>query len=65
LTAAVRNDPRMSNLHIVLHTSLSGVFNQAMVKKVGADNFLAKFNPDDLANMVTDRIKACGGSVEE
>jgi two-component system chemotaxis response regulator CheV len=27
-----------------------GVFNQAMVKKVGADDFLAKFRPDDLAS---------------
>ena len=62
LTAAVRADPRMSNMHIVLHTSLSGVFNQAMVKKVGADNFLAKFNPDQLATMVTDRIKQVDGS---
>ena len=58
LTSEVRDDPRLANLHIVLHTSLSGVFNQAMVKKVGADNFLAKFNPDQLATMVTDRIKA-------
>lgn len=58
LTAEVRNDPRLAKLHIVLHTSLSGVFNQAMVKKVGADDFLAKFNPDQLATMVTDRIKA-------
>ena len=58
LTSEVRADPRLANLHVVLHTSLSGVFNQAMVKKVGADNFLAKFNPDQLATMVTDRIKA-------
>lgn len=57
LTAAVRSDPRLADLHVVLHTSLSGVFNQAMVKKVGADNFLAKFNPDQLATMVTDRIR--------
>jgi two-component system chemotaxis response regulator CheV len=58
LTAEVRADPRLANLHVVLHTSLSGVFNQAMVKKVGADNFLAKFNPDQLATVVTERIKA-------
>jgi two-component system chemotaxis response regulator CheV len=43
LTAEIRSDPRMQKLHIILHTSLSGVFNQAMVKKVGADDFLAKF----------------------
>lgn len=57
LTAAIRSDPRMQKLHIILHTSLSGVFNQAMVKKVGADDFLAKFRPDDLAQRVVDRIK--------
>ena len=62
LTAEIRNDPRMQNLHIILHTSLSGVFNQAMVKKVGADDFLAKFRPDDLASRVVDRIKAADQS---
>lgn len=62
LTAEIRNDPRMQNLHIILHTSLSGVFNQAMVKKVGADDFLAKFRPDDLASRVVDRIKAADHS---
>ena len=62
LTAEIRNDPRMQKLHIILHTSLSGVFNQAMVKKVGADDFLAKFRPDDLATRVVDRIKAADHS---
>ena len=57
LTSEIRSDPRMQNLHIILHTSLSWVFNQAMVKKVGANDFLAKFRPDDLASRVVDRIK--------
>ncbi len=61
LTSAVREDPRMQDLHVVLHSSLSGVFNQAMVKKVGADNFLAKFSPDKLASLVSDRIKSGAG----
>ena len=58
LTAEIRADPRMSKMHIILHTSLSGVFNQAMVKKVGANDFLAKFRPDELAARVVERIKA-------
>ncbi len=62
LTAEIRNDSRMQKLHIILHTSLSGVFNQAMVKKVGADDFLAKFKPDELAARVIDRINAVDGS---
>jgi two-component system chemotaxis response regulator CheV len=57
LTAEIRNDPRMSKMHVLLHTSLSGIFNQAMVQKVGANDFLAKFNPDQLASKVAERIR--------
>jgi two-component system chemotaxis response regulator CheV len=49
LTAEIRNNPELKKLHVILHTSLSGVFNQAMVEKVGADDFIAKFHPDELA----------------
>jgi len=56
-TTEVRKDPRMSDLHILLHTSLSGVFNNAMVQKVGADDFIAKFQPDVLAKSVLSRLK--------
>lgn len=52
LTAEVKANPDLKDLHIILHTSLSGVFNQAMVEKVGADDFIAKFNPDELASAV-------------
>jgi len=57
LTTEVRHDPRMHAMHILLHTSLSGVFNQNMVKRAGADDFLAKFQPDDLAARVAERIR--------
>lgn len=56
LTTEIRKDPRMSDLYIVLHTSLSGSFNEAMVKKVGCDNFLSKFQPDKLVDVVRDRL---------
>ena len=52
LTAEIKADPRLAPLHVILHTSLSGVFNQAMIEKVGADDFIAKFNPDELATAV-------------
>lgn len=58
LTASVKADPRLAPLHIMLHTSLSGVFNQAMVEKVGANDFLAKFNPDELAQRVLQQLDA-------
>ena len=61
LTAQIRDEPRLKDLHILLHTSLSGVFNKAMVEKVGADDFLAKFRPDDLVDRVVERIKVVDG----
>ncbi len=57
-TAEVRKDARLSAMHVLLHTSLSGVFNNAMVDKVGADNFIAKFQPDVLAKKVLERLQA-------
>ncbi|MEX0333545.1 chemotaxis protein CheV [Vibrio tubiashii] len=52
LTAEVRRHPDLKDLYVILHSSLSGVFNQAMVERVGANSFIAKFNPDELGNAV-------------
>ncbi len=51
-TTEVRSDERLKHLYIILHTSISGVFNQSMVDRVGADQFIAKFEPDVLAKAV-------------
>ncbi|MCV6589887.1 MAG: chemotaxis protein CheV [Marinobacterium sp.] len=56
LTSMIREDERTAPSYVVLHTSLSGGFNVSMVKKVGADGFLAKFNPNELASVVVNRI---------
>ena len=56
LTTEIRNDPRLRSLYVVLHTSLSGSFNESMVKKVGCDNFLSKFQPDKLVEVVRQRL---------
>jgi two-component system chemotaxis response regulator CheV len=52
LTAEVKGNERMAKMPIILHTSLSGVFNNAMVAKVGANDFIPKFHPDELATAV-------------
>ena len=52
LTTAIRQNPKLQDLHVILHTSLSGIFNHAMVQKVGANEFVPKFNADDLANAI-------------
>ncbi|WP_346351779.1 chemotaxis protein CheV [Oceanimonas sp. AH20CE76] len=56
LTAEIRSNTALKDLHVILHTSLSGVFNKALVEKVGADNFIAKFQPDELASAVNDAL---------
>jgi two-component system chemotaxis response regulator CheV len=56
-TRSVRENPSMADLHIILHTSLSGVFNEALVKKVGANQFISKFNPTELAKAVLNQLK--------
>ena len=48
LTAEIRRNADLKDLYVILHSSLSGVFNQAMVERVGANSFIAKFNPDEL-----------------
>mgnify|MGYP000058614267 CR=1 FL=1 len=57
LTAEIKNDDRMKSMPVILHTSLSGVFNNAMVEKVGAEDFIPKFHPDELATAVKKWLK--------
>lgn len=49
LTTAIRADEHLRSLPVMLHTSLSGTFNSNMVKKAGADKFVAKFNAQELS----------------
>lgn len=52
----IRAHPDMKKLHVILHTSLSGGFNKSMIKKVGANDFLPKWEPDTLAMMVQEHL---------
>ena len=56
LTRAIRETPSLRRLKVVLHSSLSGLFNEARVKEVNADRFVAKFQPDLLAQAVIDLL---------
>ena len=57
LTAEIKQNERMKDIPVILHTSLSGVFNNAMVEKVGAEDFIPKFHPDELATAVKKWLK--------
>ncbi len=58
LTRAIRETPALRRLKVILHSSLSGVFNEAMVREVKADRFIAKFQPDLLAQAVLELLAA-------
>ncbi len=65
LTTEVRKDPELKGMFIVLHTSLSGNFNKAMVEKVGCDGFLSKFQPEKLTREVQRIIRKKMGLEEK
>lgn len=57
LTSEIRKDPALKDLRVLLHTSMSGTFNEALVNKVGANKFLPKFSADELAAEVQAMIQ--------
>ncbi|HHM04695.1 MAG TPA: chemotaxis protein CheV [Gammaproteobacteria bacterium] len=61
LTSRIRQHEKLKTSYVLLHTSLSGVFNESLVKKVGANGFLSKFSFDELAALVVERLsqQAC------
>ena len=56
LTTEIRRHPALSSLYVLLHTSLSGVFNNAMIERVGANAFVAKYSPHELAEHLMLRL---------
>ena len=57
LATKIKNNTEMKDVYLILHTSLSGVFNTNMVEKVGANKFLAKFDPDTLVKTIQGHLK--------
>lgn len=49
LTSEIRADTRLKDLNVMLHSSLSGGFNDSMTLKVKADKFIPKFQAEELA----------------
>ena len=56
LTRKIREDPDLNALYILLHTSLSGSFSEQMGLKVGANQLIPKWHPEELADAVLGRI---------
>ena len=56
LTSAVQKDPDLETIKILSHSSMSAEFNESLVEKVGANKFIAKFDPDELPSTVQDLV---------
>lgn len=57
LTSKIRANDRLKDMYVMLHTSLSGLFNHNLIRKVDANAFVPKFDANDLAQAVIERIK--------
>ena len=51
LTRLLKNDARTKAIPVVMHSSLSSNQNQAVGKSLGAEMYLPKFKPDELAKV--------------
>jgi two-component system, chemotaxis family, chemotaxis protein CheV len=58
LTRNIKQDPRFSAIPVVIHSSLTGSANEAHVRNVGADAYVAKFVAEDLANALRKALGA-------
>lgn len=58
LSSEIRRIPELSGVYILLHSSLSGTFNESLVKRAGANRFLPKFSPDELAEAVLECLRS-------
>lgn len=56
LTREIRNTPLLSDLYVIVHSSIDGRFNSALVKKSGCNTYLTKFDPDALAQLIQQRV---------
>ena len=57
LTKKIKDDPRMKDIPVVMHSSLSADANVSIGKSVGVDAYVAKFDPRELAKAIEPYVK--------
>ncbi len=57
-TTTLRARPALRDVYVLLHSSLSGEFNWDMVNRTGANRFIQKYCPDDLARAVIEHFQS-------
>jgi two-component system chemotaxis response regulator CheV len=53
LTKQIKSDARFAGIPVLMHSSLSGMSNQQLGKSVGVDEYVSKFEPQQLAASIT------------
>ena len=56
LAKRIKSDPRFRDVPVVMHSSLSGVSNRQRAQAVGIDEYVTKFEPAKLAEILTRRL---------
>jgi two-component system chemotaxis response regulator CheV len=57
LTRHIKDDQRFAGIPVLMHSSLSSIANQKLGQQVGVDAYVPKFNPEDLAKMITGMLQ--------
>jgi len=57
LTRKIKSDKRFAGIPVLMHSSLSSLSNQQLGKTVGVDEYVAKFEPQKLAQTLTRLLK--------
>jgi len=52
LTRRIKDTASLRHIPVVIHSSLSGSANVEHVRKVGANGYVAKFEPSELASVM-------------
>jgi len=58
LTKNIKNDPRFAGIPIIMHSSLSAEANMSLGKGVGADAYVAKFEPLELSETLISILRS-------
>ena len=63
LTRLIKTDPRLKNIPVVIHSSLSGSANEDHVRKVQADGYVAKFEINELSAVIQEVLDRAANNV--
>ena len=58
LTRKIKSDPRFKGIPVIMHSSLSSEANISIGTKVGADAYVPKFDPQELAKVLKGVLKS-------